>query len=357
MMYACILVFLIIVVYDAYYFVIFLYQSFKKTTLQYSPPVSVIVPVYNNESTIEQCIQSILNSYKMIKEVIVINDGSTDKTKDILQSLTGITVYDRPHAGKAAALNYGITRALYDVVLVDADTIVKKDTIVFLVRNLQIYDAVAGNAQVLDKKNFLERAQAVEHVRASMFKRVAQYFDDVDIIPGPLGAFKRDIFSQIRYGTSMVEDMELTQEIREKGFSIGYEPKAKAYTKMPGRWVPFLKQRFRWAKGNVHLLVNKNLSLKKVLTGYVLAFLDLFFVVTCFLHQYYGVLFLFFFFESLTMVVGTFREKGGCFLESVLFPVFMLFFDGVFLLSHGVGVISLFRESLNTPSQESKPRT
>jgi cellulose synthase/poly-beta-1,6-N-acetylglucosamine synthase-like glycosyltransferase len=293
----------------------------------------------------------------MINEVIVVDDGSTDKTKDILHSLTGITVYHIPHAGKAAALNYGITRALYDIVLVDADTIVKKDTIALLVRNLQMYDAVAGNVQVLNRKNFLERAQAVEHVRASMFKRVAQYFDDVDIIPGPIGAFKRDIFTQIRYGISMVEDMELTQKIREKGFSIGYEQMAKVYTRMPGRWVPFLKQRFRWAKGNVQLMVNKDLSLKKVLTGYVLAFLDLFFVAICFVNQYYGVLSLFFLIESLTMVIGNFREKGGCFLESVLFPVFMLFFDGVFLLSHIAGAVSLFRESLNTPSRGSKPRT
>lgn len=349
--------FLVIVVYDLYYFGIFLYQSFKKMTVQYSPSISVIVPVYNNETTIKKCIQSILESDYTINEVIVINDGSTDKTKDILTTFGNeITMYHIPHSGKAAALNYGITRAHYDIVTVDADTVVKNDTIKTLVRNLKVYDAVAGNLQVLNRKKFLGRAQAVEHVRAAMFKKVAQYFDDVDIIPGPIGAFNREIFTQIRYGTSLVEDMELTQKLREKGFTIGYEQEAKAYTEMPGNWVPFLKQRYRWAKGNVSLLVKGNIPLRKFLTGYILAFFDLFFVVICLVNQYYVLLLLFFLFESCSMIIGNYREKAGRPAESVLFPVFMLFFDGVFLLSHGLGVVSLVKESLRTPSPENKPR-
>ena len=337
--------FFIIILYDSYYFGIFLYQSSMKTTIQFSPPISVIIPVYNNESTIKKCIQSILSSDYDITEVIVVNDGSTDKTRKILDSLTGITIYHIPHSGKAAALNYGITHAATDIVTVDADTVVHKDTITKLVRNLKVYDAVAGNLQVSTRKGFLGRSQAVEHVRAAMFKKVAQYFDDIDIVPGPIGAFKKDIFSQVCYGTSLVEDMELTQKVREKNFTVGYEQEAKAYTEMPVTWTSFLNQRFRWAKGNLELLFKGEIPFRKILPGYLMACADLLLVILCLITHYFLLLFLFFLFESFTMSVGNYREKTDYYVESVFFPVFMLFFDGIFLLSHICGVLSILKRS------------
>ncbi|MBU7012062.1 MAG: glycosyltransferase family 2 protein [Theionarchaea archaeon] len=342
------LLFLVIFLYDSYYFVIFLYQSFRKRTVQYSPLISVIVPVYNGESTIEKCIQSILDSDYSIKEVIVINDGSTDRTADILNSLTGTIVYYIPHSGKAAALNHGIQHASTDIVTMDADTVVQKDTIKKLVQNLKIYDAVAGNVQVSNRTGFLGRCQAVEHIRAAMFKKVAQYFDDIDIVPGPLGAFKKKIFSHLQYGTSLVEDMELTQKLREHNFTIGYEQEAVAYTEMPATWTSFLRQRFRWAKGNLELLLKREIPFTKVLPGYFTAFADLLLVVLCLWSHNFLLLGLFFLFESFTMFIGNLREKTHYYVESALFPVFMLFLDGVYLLSHSTGFISILSNS-NTP--------
>jgi cellulose synthase/poly-beta-1,6-N-acetylglucosamine synthase-like glycosyltransferase len=338
--------FLAVIVYDAYYFGIFLYQSFKKGEIEFSPPFSVIIPVYNNESTIKRCIKSVLDSECTLKQVIVVNDGSTDRTKEVLESFGDeIIALDIPHSGKAAALNHGIQHALYDIVTVDADTVVESDAIKMLVRNLKVYDAVAGNLQVLNKKGFLGRSQAVEHVRVAMFRKVAQYFDDVDIVPGPIGAFKKDIFSHIRYGTSVVEDMELTQKLRDGHYTIGYEQKARAYTEMPVTWKTFWRQRSRWAKGNVELVVQRKTPVKKVIPGYLLALADVLLVVICLIHQYMGLLVLFFSFESVTMLIGNYREKTDCFVESVFFPFFMLFFDCIFLLSHVAGILSVLKRS------------
>ena len=334
-------IFFSVILYDVYYFAIFLYQSSKKIEIEFSPPISVIVPVYNNESTIQKCIESIFNSEHQSKEVIVVNDGSTDNTKDILTNLQGITVYHIEHAGKSAALNYGITHSSHDIVTVDADTVILDDTLTKLVRNLKIYDAVAGNVQVSNRKGFLGRCQAIEHVRAAMFKKVAQYFDDIDIIPGPIGAFKREVFSQVKYGTSIVEDMELTQKLK-KEFTIGYEQEAKAYTEMPVTWKSFFHQRFRWAKGNLELLFRGEIPFKKILPGYALAFADLFLVSMCLWNHSFLILFLFFLFESFTMVIGNLREKTNYYLESVFFPIFMLFLDSIFLLTHLYGLIFIF---------------
>ena len=340
------LLFLVILLYDFYYFGIFLYQSFKKNNICFSPSISVIVPVYNGESTIKKCIQSIINCEYNIAELIVVNDGSTDKTKEVLESFgDGIIVLDILHSGKAAALNHGIQHASHDIVTVDADTVVETDAIQMLVRNLKVYDAVAGNLQVLNKKGFLGRSQAVEHVRVAMFRKVAQYFDEVDIVPGPIGAFKKDIFSHIRYGTSVVEDMEITQKLRDGQYTIGYEQKARAYTEMPVTWKTFWRQRSRWAKGNVELVVQRKIPVKKVMPGYLLALADVLLVIICITHQYMGLLFLFFSFESVTMLIGNHREKTDCFIESVFFPFFMLFFDCIFLLSHVAGILSVLNRS------------
>lgn len=347
--------FFAIILYDSYYFVIFFYQSFKKTQSEYSPPVSVIVPVYNEELTIQKCIESLLNS-EYNAQIIVVDDGSTDRTKDILDSLNGITVYTIPHSGKAAALNYGILHSSGDIVVVDADTVVEKDTIRALVRTLAVYDAVAGNLQVSTPKGILSRCQAVEHVRIAMFRKVAQYFDDIDIVPGPIGAFKREVFAEIQYGTSIVEDMELTQNLREK-FTVGYAQEARAYTEMPERWMDFLRQRVRWAKGSLELLLKRRLSFSKIVPGYLIAFADILFVLLCLLNRYYLFLSLFFLVESFTMVVGTYKEKAKYYIESVFFPFFMLFLDGIFLLSHGLGILLILRESSGSLLQRNRPRT
>ncbi|MBU7016400.1 MAG: glycosyltransferase family 2 protein [Theionarchaea archaeon] len=340
----CIL-FVMVILYDSYYFIIFLYQSFKKNEIQYLPPISVIVPVYNNETTIRKCIQSIIDSEYSEKEIVVVNDGSTDKTEEILTSLVGLTLYSIPHSGKATALNYGITHSLYDIIIIDADTLIEKDTLKKLASSLGMYDAVAGNLQVSNPRGFIGRCQAIEHVRVAMFRKVSQYFNDIDIVPGPIGAFKKEIFTHIKYGYSLVEDMELTQKLKEKNYTVGYQQEARAYTEMPATWKSFLGQRFRWAKGNVDLLLKRKISFKKVLTGYILAFADLLLVASCVVTQNYFFLFLFFLFESFTMIMGTYREKTRYYLESVIFPVFMLFLDGIFLLSHFYGFLSLLKRS------------
>ncbi len=350
------LLFLIVILYDSYYFGIFLYESLKKNKAEFSPFITVIVPVYNDEPTIEKCILSILASEYEPKEVIVVDDGSTDRTKDVVDSFITVKVYHIPHSGKAAALNFGIEHAKGDIVVVDADTVIEKDTLKKLVRNLERYDAVAGNVQVSNTKGFLGRCQAVEHVRVAMFRKVAQHFKDIDIVPGPLGAFKKEIFSQVQYGTSVVEDMELTQAVK-KNYAIGYEQEARAYTEMPVTWGAFLKQRFRWARGNLELLFGGRMSVRKVLTGYFVACADVALVILCLVNQSFELMFLFFLFESFTMFIGNCREKTKYYIESVLFPVFMLFLDFIFLLSHSAAALSLFKAFLGNLLQKSKPRT
>ena len=83
------------------------------------PNISVILPVYNGEGTIRKAIESILQQTCSDFELLLINDGSTDHTLEVVAGLSGqgglpdprISIYDRPHRGLASALNYGIRQA------------------------------------------------------------------------------------------------------------------------------------------------------------------------------------------------------------------------------------------------------
>ncbi|MBU7043464.1 MAG: glycosyltransferase family 2 protein [Theionarchaea archaeon] len=338
-----VILFLAVILYDTYYFAIFLYQSTKSCDVTYNPHISVIIPVYNNQSTIKDCIDSVLRSHYDIQEVIVVNDGSIDETSHILDSLHDprLLIYHISHSGKAAALNYGIERASGDIVTVDADTILTPHTIGNLVRNLKIYDAVAGNVQVSNRTGFLGRCQCIEHIRVAMFRKVSQFFNEIDIVPGPVGAFKKEIFSSLTYGASMVEDMELTRLLKEKGYRIGYEQEAKAYTKMPHTLTHFLTQRLRWARGNLELAGQGTLPLTAVVIGYLLALGDVSILALSIWTHMPEIVLIFFGYESCTMLIGTYREKEPCTIESLFFPVFMLFLDIVFLITYFQAFIQL----------------
>jgi cellulose synthase/poly-beta-1,6-N-acetylglucosamine synthase-like glycosyltransferase len=252
-------------------------------------------------------------------------------------------VYHIPHAGKAAALNYGIERAVKDIGVVDADTTLASQTIGNVVRNLKIYDAVAGNLQVLNRKGFLGRCQCIEHVRAAMFRKVSQFFDTIDIVPGPVGAFRKEIFSRFTYGSSVVEDMELTHLLRESGYAIGYEQDAKAYTQMPETLNHFLNQRLRWARGNLELVREGRLPLQTLIIGYLLALGDLSILALSIWVNAPEIVLFFFGYESCTMIVGTLRERESCILESVFFPVFMLFLDAIYIITYFQACIQLYK--------------
>lgn len=99
------------------------------------------------------------------------------------------------------------------------------------------------------------------------------------------------------------------------------------------------------------------MSVRKVLTGYFVACADVALVILCLVNQSFELMFLFFLFESFTMFIGNCREKTKYYIESVLFPVFMLFLDFIFLLSHSAAALSLFKAFLGNLLQKSKPRT
>jgi len=334
---------------DIYNFMLYLFSIREHDTDSPNTPLlSVVIPIYNGATTIERCIASVRDSKYGNFEVIVVDDGSEDETSDILARTDDILVITQPHKGKYAALNAGIERAKGDIVIIDSDTMIEKDTLRHLARGLSSSHAVAGNLRVSDD-GLLATCQAIEHVRASMYRRIASMRDKIDMVPGPIGAFRREVFRKLQFEKNLVEDFDLTIRMRDEGYSIGYEPHATAYTRMPTTLGAFLSQRARWAEGNLSLALRRKISPTTIIYSLLVASLDLLIPILSFASAHYAALLIFFSLESLTMVAGNHLERGrkGC--ASLFFPLFMWFLDATILLTYA-------RALIRTASSGASPR-
>jgi cellulose synthase/poly-beta-1,6-N-acetylglucosamine synthase-like glycosyltransferase/spore germination protein YaaH/peptidoglycan/xylan/chitin deacetylase (PgdA/CDA1 family) len=221
--------------------------------------VSVIVPAYNEETTITNTIDQLLALTYEKLEIIVVDDGSSDATYDkLLFHIIGndkVKLYYKKNGGKASALNFGIQKASGPVVVcIDADTLLKEDAIDELLKYF-INDkvaAVAGNVKVGNEKNWLTKWQSIEYITGQNFDRRAfDLLNCITIVPGAIGAFRKDrILDTGGFShQTLAEDCDLTMQFLEAGYSVKYSPHALAFTESPETISMFLKQRFRWTFG------------------------------------------------------------------------------------------------------------
>ncbi|WP_456427032.1 glycosyltransferase [Desulfurobacterium sp.] len=238
--------------------------STAKTALEgkdFYPGISIIVPAYNEEVTIRQSLLSLIKLDYPKYEVIVIDDGSKDKTYHIASSMAKnygnvtVRVFKKKNGGKARALNYGIERATYNIVMcVDADSKLERDVLKKMVRHFKDphVAAVAGAVKVSNADKILTKLQQLEYIEGLNMSRSGQGFmRAVNIIPGPIGMFKKDALKKVGYYDSdtFAEDCDLTLKLITAGFKIDYEPDAMAWTEAPEEVIPLIKQRYRWTRG------------------------------------------------------------------------------------------------------------
>src|ERR1700729_2173755 len=231
-------------------------------TPEYQPRVAVLIPAYNEEKVIVRTIRSVMMStYKNIR-IIVMDDGSTDRTYDIARETypadiaSGrLTVLTKPNAGKAEALNFALIHFDEEIYVgIDADTVIAHDAIARLVphfANPKI-GAVAGNAKVGNRVNLWTRWQALEYITSQNFERRAlDLFDVVMVVPGAIGAWRT---APVKAGggyhsNTVAEDADLTMNMLEQGYSVIYEDQALAFTEAPVDVNGLMRQRFRWSFG------------------------------------------------------------------------------------------------------------
>ena len=227
------------------------------------PPVSVIVPAHNEEAGIEATVRSLLdNDYPAPVEIIVVDDGSTDRTAWIVHNLRwpNVRLISQENGGKPSALNTGIAHARHDVlVLVDGDTVFQRDTIGNLVRPLAnpAVGAVSGNTKVANRGGILGRWQHIEYVIGfNLDRRMFDVLQCMPTIPGAIGAFRREALRSVGgvSGDTLAEDTDLTMAVRRAGWRVEYEESALAWTEAPSSLRQLWRQRYRWCYGTMQAM-------------------------------------------------------------------------------------------------------
>jgi len=236
----------------------YLENKLSRGRVTYWPSVSIIVPAHNEEKVIERCIESLIEIDYPKKEIIVVDDGSSDKTYELAKKYVrkGVKVIRRRRAGgKSVALNTGMLLAKGEIIVTcDADSLISRTAIKAIVKRFQdpMVTAVAGNVKVLNRTNLVTKCQALEYiVNENIYRRVFDIFGVVPVVPGPLAAFRRKALREIGFydKDTLTEDFDITVKILKAGKVVQALSNAIVYTEAPTSWRDFYKQRVRWNRG------------------------------------------------------------------------------------------------------------
>ena len=225
----------------------------------YLPPVVVVVPAYNESVGIERAIRSLTDSDYPDFEVVVVDDGSTDNTAEIVErlALERVRLLRKENGGKASALNAGIDATSAPVVvMVDGDTVFEPEALRRLVQPLrdQSVGAVSGNTKVGNRGGLLGRWQHIEYVTGfNLDRRMYEVLQCTPTVPGAIGAFRRDALTEVGGvpGDTLAEDTDLTLAIGLTGRRVLYAPDARAWTEAPSSLGDLWRQRYRWSYGTM----------------------------------------------------------------------------------------------------------
>ena len=243
----------------------------KKNSLlkEYYPAVSILIPAHNEEKNIANSIKSILNlEYpKNRLKVIVINDSSTDKTKEIASKFKEVLVIDNKHKGigKASALNQGLKFVNTELFAVlDSDSEVKPDSLKKLVLLFRDKKTAAAISQIKIKnsKNILTKIQRIEYILAAFIRKLMSKIDTLHITPGVLSVYRASIVKKLKNfdENNITEDLEIAMRLRYYHYNVKMNDEAITYTNAPSTFKDLWNQRIRWFRG----FIQNNLKYKKL---------------------------------------------------------------------------------------------
>ncbi|MEF8881898.1 MAG: glycosyltransferase [Halapricum sp.] len=290
---------------------------FRRFATPFYPGIGIVVPAYNEETTIVESVQSMLSLNYPDIEVVVVNDGSTDETlshlvetfdlepveaevpfevpseeiNDVYRSATyeELLVVDKENGGKSDALNAGIW--LTDMPLfcaVDADTIIDRDALLQIVtpfleepttavasggvirvaNECTIEDGIVKDVTL--PKTGLPGLQVMEYLRAFYSGRLGlNRINGLILISGAFGLFQTEAVKDIggyRH-TTITEDFDIVvrlhRHLTEQGreYTVDFVPEPVAWTEVPEKRRALSRQRRRWYRGMVQTLVSNRTML------------------------------------------------------------------------------------------------
>ena len=219
--------------------------------------ISILIPCHNEEKSIKRCIQSCLDQTRPADEVIVVNDGSTDRSGEVLATFgKAIKVITIPQAtgSKSYAQEHGLKFVTGDVfIATDGDTILHSRFVEYIEEDFQKggVAAVSGYVKSLPH-NWLTACRAFEYTLGQNLHKLAQsYMNFMFVIPGAAGAFHTETFKKhIHFEhDTITEDLDFTYKFHKLGLKIAYDRRAISYTQDPTKLSQYTNQVRRWFGG------------------------------------------------------------------------------------------------------------
>lgn len=237
---------------------------------QTQPFVSILVPAHNEADTLDAAVRSLASLNYERYELVLIDDCSTDDTLAIMNRLkaawpnVSMTIVALPtNQGKANALNQGLKAAQGDYIVgIDADSLLAPDAVNQLVTTLTSQPdvgAVTGKPVVRNRSNLLGRLQLLEYIGViDLIKKAQAYLTgSITTVSGVIVAFRREALEQVGGWNPavMTEDIDITWRMYRHHWRVAYEPRAICWILVPERLRGLIKQRQRWSRGGLEVLV------------------------------------------------------------------------------------------------------
>ncbi len=231
------------------------------------PPVSIVVPAYNEAKDIAKCLGSLARLDYPAYEVIVVDDGSKDGTADVVRSFIQTNGLDNfrlirhdTNRGKAAAVNTGIRSAKYDLVAVlDADSHISSDALLWIVPHFEDprVGAVSSAIHVRNPVNLLSRLQWWEYLTTNFYRALMAVIDVLYVTPGVLSVYRKSVLEEVGLfdENEISEDLEIALRIKAHHYKILFEPNSVTFTDVPTRFRDYWHQRIRWSRGFIRNFV------------------------------------------------------------------------------------------------------
>ncbi len=244
-----------------FYLSLFLEKKEGKKKLLREPKVSIIIPAYNEEKNLYKCISSVLslNYPKEKLDIIVINDGSTDRTKEICTNFGNkIRLINQKNQGKAIAMNNGLKVSKGEFFAsLDADSFVDKNILKKMLLNFdEKTSAMVPLMEVYNPKNVLQGTQRIEYLISIFIRKCMSRINSIFVTPGPFTLYKTKTI-QIEGGFdegSIVEDQEIAYRLQKNHYQIKQSDEGIVYTVAPMTFREFYKQRNRWSRGTIQTI-------------------------------------------------------------------------------------------------------
>ena len=220
--------------------------------------ISILIPCHNEEKSIQACVLSCLQQSRQPDEIIVVNDGSTDRSGEILSAFgDAITVVTIPVAtgNKSYAQERGLQFVTGDIfVATDGDTLLDKDFVKYVEEDFMLNNhlsAIGGYVRSV-KHNWLTACRAFEYAVGQNLHKLAQHhLGFLFVIPGAAGVFKTADFKKyisFEHDT-LTEDLDFTYRLHQLDLKVLYDRRLVVFTQDPATLYSYINQMRRWFGG------------------------------------------------------------------------------------------------------------